>query len=85
MCAGAVVLCWNQISHWGNVAVKEHYQLAHVGARHKGGFSRYDFQRNPSANGIASLNMLTAHLPVSARSVYYVDQIGNISTSHVSE
>jgi oligosaccharyltransferase complex subunit alpha (ribophorin I) len=39
-----------EISHWGNVAVEETYEdLAHDGAKLKGAFSRYDYQRNPAA------------------------------------
>lgn len=30
-----------EISHWGNVQINEHYNLIHVGARNKGGFSRF--------------------------------------------
>ena len=36
-----------QVSHWGNIAVEEHYQLVHTGAKLKSQFSRLDFQRNP--------------------------------------
>lgn len=30
-----------EISHWGNIQVKEQYRLLHGGARHKGVFSRF--------------------------------------------
>ena len=33
-----------EVSHWGNVAVEEHYDLTHSGAKLKGGFSRLDYQ-----------------------------------------
>lgn len=36
-----------EISHWGNAAVEMQYDLLHAGARLKGVFSRYEFQRNP--------------------------------------
>jgi len=36
-----------EVSHWGNVAVEEHYQMSHTGAKLRSQFSRLDFQRNP--------------------------------------
>ena len=34
-----------EVSHWGNIAVEETYDMAHSGAKLKGSFSRYDYQR----------------------------------------
>ena len=34
-----------EVSHWGNVAVEEVYDLTHTGAKLVGGFSRADFQK----------------------------------------
>ena len=70
-----------EVSMWGNVAVEEHYALAHTGAALKGGFSRLEYQMK-AAKG-ASFDDLTAILPAGATDVYYRDIIGNISTSHV--
>ncbi|KNC49974.1 ribophorin I [Thecamonas trahens ATCC 50062] len=71
-----------EVSHWGgNLAVEESYKLEHTGAKLKGSFSRYDYQRNPAAAGIASVRSVTAILPADAADVYYRDVIGNISTS----
>jgi oligosaccharyltransferase complex subunit alpha (ribophorin I) len=69
-----------EVSHWGNVAFEEFMEVQHVGAKLKGGFSRFDFQtqRNP-----ASFQGLVALLPHGARNIYYRDQIGNISNSEV--
>ncbi|KAJ6829300.1 dolichyl-diphosphooligosaccharide--protein glycosyltransferase subunit 1A [Iris pallida] len=72
-----------EISHWGNVQVTEHYNLVHGGARNKGGFSRLDYQARPSIRGASSFRHLVARLPPRAHSVYYRDEIGNISTSHL--
>ncbi|KAF8405579.1 hypothetical protein HHK36_010486 [Tetracentron sinense] len=72
-----------EISHWGNVQVVEHYDIAHGGAHNKGGFSRIDYQARPHIRGASSFRRLIARLPASAHSVYYRDQIGNISTSHL--
>lgn len=71
---------WIEVSHWGNVAVEETYQMAHSGAGLKGHFSRYDYQRTPTYSAIKSFKTV---LPASARDVYYRDVIGNISTSNM--
>lgn len=70
-----------EVSLWGNVAVEEHYELRHAGARLKHGFSRIDYSARGQAG--ASFSALTAVLPPGASDVYYRDVIGNISTSHV--
>jgi oligosaccharyltransferase complex subunit alpha (ribophorin I) len=70
-----------EISHWGNIAVEESYYLKHTGAKLKGSFSRYDYQR--SNQGVSSFRQINALLPASATDIYYRDRIGNISTSHV--
>jgi oligosaccharyltransferase complex subunit alpha (ribophorin I) len=73
-----------EVSHWGNIAVEETLVVKHTGARLKGSFSRYDFQRNPQS-GISSVKSYKTLLPAAARDVYYRDEIGNISTSHMRE
>ncbi|XP_021295606.1 dolichyl-diphosphooligosaccharide--protein glycosyltransferase subunit 1B [Herrania umbratica] len=72
-----------EISHWGNLQVTEQYKLVHAGARHKGVFSRVDYQSRPSFNGVSSFRYLLARLPPRVHSVYYRDEIGNISSSHL--
>ncbi|XWS20825.1 hypothetical protein CRYUN_Cryun30bG0002300 [Craigia yunnanensis] len=72
-----------EISHWGNVQVTEHYKLIHGGAQSKGEFSRLDFQARPNVQGASAFRYLVANLPPRAHSVYYRDEIGNISTSHL--
>ncbi|KAF5203638.1 Dolichyl-diphosphooligosaccharide--protein glycosyltransferase subunit [Thalictrum thalictroides] len=72
-----------EISHWGNVQITEHYNLVHGGAYNKGGFSRLDYQARPHVRGVSSFRHLLARLPPRAHSVYYRDEIGNISTSHL--
>lgn len=42
-----------EISHWGNIAVEEHFHMTHSGAVLKGPFSRYDYQRNQ--DGVSSI------------------------------
>ncbi|KAB7495648.1 Dolichyl-diphosphooligosaccharide--protein glycosyltransferase subunit 1 [Armadillidium nasatum] len=70
-----------EISHWGNIAVEENIDLLHTGALLKGAFSRYDYQREH--NSYSSIKAFKTILPASAKDVYYRDEIGNISTSHM--
>jgi len=72
-----------EVSHWGNIAVEETVDIRHTGAVLKGSFSRYDYQRNQ--DGVSSVKAFKTVLPVSAKDVYYRDEIGNISTSHLRE
>jgi len=72
-----------EVSHWGNVAVEEQYELQHDGAKLKGAFSRYDYQRS-GGNAPSHVPVLRQVLPLSASDIYYRDEIGNISTSHIS-
>lgn len=74
-----------EVSHWGNIAVEEIYELKHAGAALKGGFSRFDYQMRQQHQGSAPFfRTLTARLPVEAHDIYYRDQIGNISSSDIS-
>lgn len=70
-----------EVSHWGNIAVEEVIHLSHAGAALKGPFSRYEYQREQS--GISSVRSFKTILPAAASDVYYRDEIGNISTSHL--
>ncbi|XP_033102895.1 dolichyl-diphosphooligosaccharide--protein glycosyltransferase subunit 1-like [Anneissia japonica] len=71
-----------EVSHWGNIAVEETFDIRHVGAKLKGSFSRYDYQRSQEGASVKSYKTI---LPASATDVYYRDEIGNISTSHLVE
>ncbi|CAF2985466.1 unnamed protein product [Rotaria sp. Silwood2] len=74
---------WIEISHWGNIAVEETIDIYHSGAKLKGPFSRLDFQRRQES--YSAVKTFKTSLPASARDVYYRDEIGNVSTSHVKE
>ncbi|CAF5058870.1 unnamed protein product, partial [Rotaria magnacalcarata] len=74
---------WIEVSHWGNVAVEETIDMYHSGAKLKGPFSRLDFQRRPDS--LSAVKTFKTSLPASARDIYYRDEIGNVSTSHVKE
>jgi oligosaccharyltransferase complex subunit alpha (ribophorin I) len=69
-----------EVSHWGNVAIEEIYELKHAGAKLKGGFSRFDYMMRRGGPN-PSFRSLVASLPRQANNIYYRDQIGNISTS----
>lgn len=43
-----------EVSHWGNIAVEEVFNLYHTGAILKGSFSRYEYQRE-SQSGLSSV------------------------------
>jgi len=70
-----------EVSHWGNIAIEEIYELKHGGATLKDGFSRFDYQMKRGAQQQNSFRSLVAELPAQANNIYYRDQIGNISTS----
>ncbi|XP_023002584.1 dolichyl-diphosphooligosaccharide--protein glycosyltransferase subunit 1A-like [Cucurbita maxima] len=72
-----------EISHWGSIQITEHYNLVHGGAQSRGEFSRLDYQARPYARGASAFRNLVAKLPPRTHSVYYRDEIGNISTSHL--
>ncbi|XP_057518097.1 dolichyl-diphosphooligosaccharide--protein glycosyltransferase subunit 1A isoform X2 [Amaranthus tricolor] len=72
-----------EISHWGNVQITEHYNLVHGGAILKGEFSRLDYQMSPHTKGASAFGWLVAKLPPRTHSIYYRDEIGNISTSNL--
>ncbi|CAI9758045.1 unnamed protein product [Fraxinus pennsylvanica] len=72
-----------EISHWGNVQVTENYNIYHAGALITGEFSRLDYQARPHVRGASAFKNLVAKLPPRAHSIYYRDEIGNISTSNL--
>lgn len=71
-----------EISHWGNIAVQENIEIVHRGAKLKGPFSRYDYQRE-TGNVHHSIKSYRTILPAAAHSIYYRDSNGNISTSQI--
>jgi len=69
-----------EVSHWGNIAIEESYNVYHAGAKLKDGlFSRISAQLGqPTPTMIGGF---TLYLPKTAADVYYRDEIGNITTS----
>lgn len=71
---------WIEVSHWGNIAVEEVLDITHTGAKLKGSFSRYDYQKDTRSTQ-PSVKSYKTILPASATGVYHRDTNGNISTS----
>lgn len=46
-------------------------------------FCRVEYQSRPSISGVSSFKHILARLPPRVHSVYYRDEIGNISSSHL--
>ncbi|KAK9814530.1 hypothetical protein WJX72_007425 [[Myrmecia] bisecta] len=72
-----------ELSHWGNVYVEETYSVFHAGAKHKGEWSRLDYMKEPSKYAASSFRTLSLELPKEANTLYFRDEIGNVSTSNV--
>ena len=69
-----------QVSHWGNIAVTEEYQLENIGAKLIGEFGRIDYDEGVTG-GKNALKKIRATLPLRAWGLWYRDEIGNVSTS----
>ena len=70
-----------QVSHWGNIAVTEEYQIENIGAKLIGEFGRIDYD-NGMTGGKNALKSIRATLPLRAWGLWYRDEIGNVSTSN---
>ncbi|KAH9456260.1 hypothetical protein Pst134EB_012464 [Puccinia striiformis f. sp. tritici] len=75
-----------EVSHWGNnVAIEDQIHLENRGPTLKGSFSRVVhhnaiYARSPGGTAHV-LTGLTLELPQGVKSPYYIDTIGNVSTS----
>ena len=70
-----------EVSHWGNVAIEERYQIENVGAKLEGEFGRVDYDDRGRNGGKNALRKLRAKLPLRSNNLWYRDEIGNVSTS----
>lgn len=70
-----------EVSHWGNVAIEERYQIENVGAKLEGEFGRVDYDERGRHGGRNALKRLRAKLPLRSNNLWYRDEIGNVSTS----
>lgn len=72
-----------EVSSWANnINIINEIKVAHIGAKLKGPFSRFEYQRDHS-NGISSVRGFNVELPKLSSDIYFRDGIGNISTSNV--
>jgi len=72
-----------EISPWArSINIANEVKIQHIGAKLKGPFSRFEYQRDHS-NGISSVRNLVVELPKTSTDIYFRDGIGNISTSNV--
>lgn len=72
-----------EVSPWARtINVVNEVKVEHIGAKLKGPFSRFEYQRDHS-NGISSVRNFVVELPKASKDIYFRDGIGNISTSNV--
>ncbi len=71
-----------EVSHWGNIAVEEHFDLFNEGAELSGEFGRVDFNMYHPNSGQNALKALNSDLPYQIRGLYFYDYIGNVSSSN---
>ena len=72
---------FHEVSHWGNIAVEEKYQIENIGAKLDGEFGRIDFDEDGVKGGKNALRALFTKLPLRANNLWYRDEIGNVSSS----
>jgi oligosaccharyltransferase complex subunit alpha (ribophorin I) len=73
------------VSHWGSsISFEEKYWLKNIGTKLRSTFSRLDYARPQSSYSlnVAALKELNIPLAPNARDAYFVDLVGNVSTSH---
>lgn len=69
-----------KVTHWDRIYVDEKYHLINDIAELKGGFSRVDFEPH-SKSGATGITQLQSTISEEAENLYYVDPVGNCSTS----
>lgn len=69
-----------EISHWGNVYFEDRYTIRNAGAKVSGEWSRMDYMTRPNF-GRSAIREFTAVVPAAAHSLYFRDEIGNMSSS----
>lgn len=78
-----------QISHWGdNLATEDHIWVRNDGPKLSGHFSRSQNMLNlytsPLSERMSQIHSLPMLLPYGSEDVYFVDAVGNVSTSHLA-
>jgi oligosaccharyltransferase complex subunit alpha (ribophorin I) len=70
-----------EISHWGNIAIEEKYQMTNIGAKIDGEFGRVDYDEYGRKGGKNAIREFRARYPIKSYGLWYRDEIGNVSTS----
>ena len=70
-----------EVSHWGNVGIAESYKLVNTGPSLKGEFSRITYGSRSGADAKNAFRGIEFDLPYEIWGLYYLDEVGNISTS----
>jgi oligosaccharyltransferase complex subunit alpha (ribophorin I) len=73
-----------EVSHWGNIAVDDKYQIENIGALLEGEFGRIDYDDYGKNGGKNAIRKLRARLPIRSFGLWYRDEIGNVSTSRAA-
>ena len=73
-----------EVSHWGNIAVEDKYQIENIGAKLEGEFGRIDYDDYGRYGGKNAIRRLRAILPLRSFGLWYRDEIGNVSTSRAA-
>ena len=71
-----------EVSHWGNIEVREHFEIFNEAAGINGEFSRVDYNSYNPNSGKTAIKEIESDLPVHIRGLSYYDFIGNISSSN---
>ncbi|TIA78861.1 hypothetical protein E3P98_03624 [Wallemia ichthyophaga] len=77
-----------QVSHWGNVvSFRDDIVVRNNGPSLKGQFTRLTHQAQTFLNVLPTniATMLSVRLPALSEEVFFVDQIGNVTTSHYKQ
>ena len=67
------------VSHWDTIKVDEYVHMENEIAKLAGEFGRVDYNPFDVAYAISEV---TCNLPLNAHHLYYVDPVGNVTTSH---
>jgi len=72
-----------ELSPWTDSArIEDIIVIYHSGAKLDGPFSRFDYQKDQTS-GLSAVNALRTKINRKAKHIYYLDEIGNISSSDV--
>lgn len=74
-----------EVSHWGNIAFEEQFEIVNSAANLTGSFSRLDYDRSGHgrSNSAKVFSSHNAVLPLHSFGLYYRDNLGNVTTSSI--